>query len=74
MNWRPIDTAPKDGTAILACAVYPDFPRHYVPIYAVWGTYHPNAKGKVCWRTASICGNKLEGLTHWMPLPERPKP
>lgn len=68
-SWLTIDTAPKDGTAILACAEG----REYVPTTAYWAAYHPNATGKQCWRTSKICGNKIEGLTHWMPLPSPPE-
>lgn len=66
-EWMPIETAPKDGTLILGCMSY-----HYHPQEVCWAAYHPNAKGKECWRTAHICGNKVEGLTHWMPRPEPP--
>lgn len=64
MNWRPIETAPRDGTVILTCV---DHPPVYAPTKTVWASYHPNSKGIECWRTASICGNKL-GATHWMPM------
>lgn len=68
-EWLPIETAPKDGTMILACSVF----RDYVPVAAFWASYHPNSKGKETWRTSPICGNKLEWLTHWMPPPTPPK-
>jgi len=67
MNWQPIDGAPKDGTLFLGCKA-----DHYHPQEAVWAAYHPNSRGKECWRTSAICGNKIEGLTHWMPLPPPP--
>lgn len=68
MKWEPIESAPKDGSPILACAAL----GHYVPITAYWSSYHPNATGEKCWRTSLICGNKLHELTHWMPLPQPP--
>jgi len=68
-QWLTIETAPKDGTAILAC----NLNREYVPTTAYWAAYHPNATGKETWRTSQICGNKLDGLTHWMPLPPPPQ-
>lgn len=69
-EWRPIETAPKDGTPILAC-----YGNHYVtngflPVAVKWGTYHPNAKGNECFRDCR--GHKIETITHWMPLPEPP--
>ena len=75
MKWRPIATAPKDRR-ILGCTVYPgdaDANAYaYAPTTIVWAAYHPNAKGKECWRTSEICGDKMEGVTHWMPLPKPP--
>jgi hypothetical protein len=67
MKWQTIESAPKDGTPILGCSL-----GYYVPQYIVWATYHPNAQGKECWRTSDICGNKVEGISHWMPLPKPP--
>jgi len=64
--WQPIETAPKDGTPILVCSL------NYWPITACWASYHPNATGKMCWRTAPICGDKVNPL-FWMPLMEPPK-
>jgi hypothetical protein len=71
MEWMPIDTAPKDGTLLLICSgnyYERDFPVG-VPTTASWRAYHPNAKGKECWR--DINGNKLSP-THWMHLPPDP--
>lgn len=68
-EWQPIGTAPRDGTPILACC---DLPNLYSPCMVVWAAYHPNASGKETWRSSPICGNKMEHITHWMPLPKRP--
>lgn len=68
-SWQPIDTAPRDGNYILACVDHPNF---YAPCAIVWASYHPNAKGKEGWRTSHICGNKMDHVTHWMPLPPLP--
>lgn len=78
MKWRPIDTAPRDGTPILACiagysikqggfVLHPA--RHPLTVY--WGTYHPNSPGKGEWRDGS--GHRRPYLTHWLPLPQGPK-
>ncbi|NML70002.1 hypothetical protein HHL23_09335 [Chryseobacterium sp. RP-3-3] len=64
MNWKPINTAPKDGTRIIVCHW-----KHYSPITASWRTYHPNAEGKAQWRDDS--GIKTVP-THWDILPEEP--
>ena len=69
-DWKPIESAPKDGTAVLGCVG--NAPGHYAPRMIVWAAYHPNAQGKECWRDAPICGNKMERVTHWMPLPPPP--
>ncbi|MCE5279378.1 MAG: hypothetical protein ABFD92_02010 [Planctomycetaceae bacterium] len=71
-EWQPIDTAPKDGTPVLACTMPMvekdgrlcpwNFPSTYM-----WDYYHPNAKGKSCWRDSF--GRKNLSLTHWMPVP-----
>lgn len=68
MSWRPIDTAPKDGTWVLVTrrGCGPEF------VSCVsWRTYHPNAAGKAAWRDAA--GHQQPLVTHWMPLPELPR-
>ena len=86
-EWQPIETAPKDGTAIL---VWFDFATvSIVHIawyrsaeewensgqYCGWGTFK-DWIGWWCYPEHSITQKKLEGPTnptHWMPLPEPPK-
>lgn len=76
--WQPIETAPKDGTRILACVgppvtiPPPDYEWAYAPTTVSWRTYHPNATGKACWRDSS--GVKTDRIRWWMPLPEPPSP
>ena len=73
MEWQPIETAPKDGTAILVC-----YGEHYedngfLPVCVRWRSYHPNAlrqRGREAWRDSS--GHKISVATHWMPLPKPP--
>lgn len=74
-EWQPIETAPKNGTPILGCTVLDEagYESWGWPSTIVWAAYHPNARGKECWRTSHVCGNKMEAVTHWMPLPEPPK-
>lgn len=66
-GWAPIETAPKDGTWVLAIAR--GAPAHFAVVVS-YRTYHPNAKGKEEWRDAA--GSKCPRVTHWMPLPEVP--
>lgn len=74
MKWKAIDTAPKDGTVILACTYY-DLKEKFGlaghPMTVRWEVYHPNAPGKGIWRDKN--GHKMGHLTHWMPLPAPPE-
>jgi hypothetical protein len=61
VGWQPIETAPKDGTEILAvwCGKL---------MLALWNTEANN------WQEYSNGDFDTGGeLTHWMPLPEPPK-
>lgn len=71
-DWKPIEIAPKDRK-ILGCTWIHELPHLYNPTTIVWASYHPNATGKECWRDSEICGNKMERVTHWMPIPPPPK-
>lgn len=71
MTWQPLETAPKDGTPIIACADYKgrsDLGAH--PRTVQWGTYHPNAPGPEAWR--NLYGHKEPYMTHWVPMPASP--
>ena len=65
-QWKPIDTAPKDGT--------------YVLVYNNDGyVYDANYDGGK-WRFASAdqhgcgcCSGDYDRPTHWMPLPDKPE-
>jgi len=68
-DWRPIESAPKDGTRILG--------------YGVIGLESGNGIGTVKWESwasnwvcdpneASEYGPERCVLTHWMPLPDAP--
>lgn len=71
-GWRPIETAPKDGTVILAWRFYPcavrwtgggeEYPWEAVHLGG-YSTLHENA----------FCAGDPH-LTHWMPLPPAPEP
>lgn len=63
MRWRPIDTAPKDGTDIL---IFAWGNSQIVVSYDESNAMHP-------WRTLDGIGYHKDSPTHWMPLPEPPK-
>jgi len=56
--WKPIETAPRDGTAIIGCY------QGFMPTGAYWN------KKKNRWEDYDHV--RVE-LTHWLPLPELPK-
>lgn len=61
-GWRPIDTAPGDGTFLV---YLPDEPRGKQMQVATW---HPNVKV-----IGHVFAFDLTKPTHWMPLPDPPK-
>ena len=66
-NWRPIETAPHDGTHVLVWVkANPELghPANYS--HAVDAYWTPHNKGGWVWH--GVAGN----ITHWMPLPEGP--
>jgi hypothetical protein len=56
-EWQPIETAPKDGTVILAWRKHATIPMIVRFYYGEWDSD----------------GVHVSHLTHWMPLPEPPK-
>ena len=73
MKWLPIETAPKDGTAVLACrfdyGTRSDLGSH--PRAVSFKTFHPNSPGKGAWRNSQ--GHKENWLTHWAEMPSAPE-
>lgn len=67
--WRPIETAPRDGTEVLVCRTY----AHNRPEYAVaaWNGEEWRDMGDIGW--AGMHGDEGNQPTHWMPLPPPPK-
>ena len=61
MKWQPIETAPKDGTAILVYTCNEGF---YVVSY--------DDIFSAPWRVRNDEGLNEDQPTHWMPLPEPP--
>jgi hypothetical protein len=63
-DWQAIDTAPKDGTIVLAYNA-----RGIMTAY--WGRSNP--LNRAAW-LGGHCGiDHIDQPTHWMPLPEPPK-
>lgn len=65
--WRPIETAPKDGTQLLLVS------EDGVQVVGYWGKHnHVPLYGWL--RPVELYGEEVDGLdpTHWMPLPEKP--
>lgn len=64
IEWRPIDSAPKDGSWIMGCvAGLADNDRPFVPAVVHWDemcgwTDNPYEFEHTCW-----------AITHWCPLP-----
>lgn len=61
-GWKPIETAPKDGTEI---DVWRDLNKERLT-NAYWND------GKWCWRHYRY-DEEDDKITHWMPLPDAPK-
>lgn len=66
MYWRPIDTAPKDGTHVILGVNSETSARILMDMFyedGDWGNYDE-----------VVCDMLLSGekLTHWMPLPNPP--
>ena len=78
-DWRPIETAPKDGTWFLICCARDGFDSYEVGCYDPWmrkeyepvegsGLFREVLKPVLEWRGF----NNLRRATHWMPLPTPP--
>lgn len=78
-EWLPIESAPRDGTRVLACCLGSDGARTTHEVW--WSTPYESAPLKHgCWRhdggMAMLSADLNDwrfGATHWMPLPEPPK-
>jgi hypothetical protein len=65
-EWQPIETAPKDGTAILVSGL--SHGKRYIDINVwrrnEWHCFHPEDNGYTV---------PVLPATHWQPLPEPPQ-
>ena len=85
MEWQPIETAPRDGTEIIA-VFSSDYggTQEKPTVYGPWTAAFRRNKWMASWDDASVV--EREGYwgtdymetpldpTHWMPLPEPPRP
>lgn len=62
LAWRPIATAPKDGTVFLAFAPGADYGLDDLKTHCSWH------------RDAGFCVCELREPTHWLPFSEIPSP
>lgn len=67
-GWLPIESAPKDGTLILAC----DSRIQEWMLVVSWE--QDTDMPMYGWMTLDGTGYHDESLTHWMPLPAPPQP
>lgn len=69
MNWKSIDTAPKDGTAFLACWY------HAPDIFLIGDCFYDVNRGEFreCGVEIEYGDSHLLKPTHWMKLPEPPE-
>ncbi len=73
MDWRPIETAPKDGTPIIAIKVgiHPSTGEPFTPAAVQIDGDEVRILGD---SDEDACSDIFDwGLTHWMPLPPAPK-
>ena len=70
-GWQPIETAPKDGTAIMLGARWGAWIGKYLPIYQ--SGYKPENPWSSLMLNHDHLSEKRYSPTHWMPLPAAPK-
>jgi hypothetical protein len=78
--WRPIETAPKDGSWVLLQGGNIDYewdgdtkPPVVVGQYIGGAAHHDEQRWQYAWYDSGYYG-EYEGPTHWMPLPQPPTP
>lgn len=70
--WQPIETAPRDGTALLLweeASIHP-----FVGWWAMggWHVSHEHVDAEGGWDGAVVVDRLIMPITHWMPLPPDP--
>jgi hypothetical protein len=77
-EWQPIETAPKDGTDIIAMYIHISTQIVHAAFWmsCVEGLDDPEDEGWWTYDWSEVSRTKMTGWmtpTHWMPLPEPPK-
>lgn len=69
-QWQQIDTAPKDGTGVLIASI-----KHGIRVarYQPWA-WNPGLHWFIGLEPGICGGTYAADATHWMPLPDLPKP
>lgn len=71
MTWQPIETAPKDGTRILAYDIKDA--EDTQPQIALWLAHAEEPGWYISLDHQAMNGDLWNPPTHWMPLPEPPQ-
>lgn len=75
MKWKPIETAPKDGTQILV------YSKNDGVVWVSWDTeeiYYPDCNPEKCWAVPGSHQDeqggcyRIDDATHWVPVPKPP--
>ena len=71
-GWRPIETAPKDGSYLLLWEQYSDAP--FVGYWSggSWSVSHEHVDAEGGWDGANVVDALSMPITHWMPIPAPP--
>lgn len=72
MEWRPIESAPKDGTGVLLYGMPSEHAGVSWQKATVLSGYYDKLDGAWCSTTSAWDGPFVKP-THWMPLPPAPK-
>jgi hypothetical protein len=72
-EWRPIETAPKDGSHVLLHCDFGETGRQITVARWCDDPSPAGPYGKFCWREMQDSSIAEQIPTHWMPLPEPPK-
>ena len=70
-GWRPIETAPKDGTSILIYGVWQGEISKNPQYWDIFKAVHSFGEWLVC--DCDIYGATVLKPTHWQPLPKTPQ-
>ena len=74
MGWRPIESVPLDGTAVLLWDKYEDVPMVARRISGSWSADKSFVGAEGGWDGANVVDMIDEQfITHWMPLPAPPE-